>query len=134
VGAIIGNLSVASSRWKKGYFYFCGIFLWIAALTLFALTTWFWLSAAALVVYGIGQTFVGTTTITMLQTRVPQEMRGRMMSLITLLNMGVRPLGDFPAGALISSIGAPATVLISVSVFGAYALFLLTKLKTISEG
>ena len=66
---------------------------------------------AALLVLGVGQAFAATTTITLLQTRVPEQMRGRVMSLNTLLMMGIRPVGDFPAGALISVIGAPVTVL-----------------------
>lgn len=47
------------------------------------------------------------------------------MSLNTLLIMGVRPLGDFPAGALIGLIGGPLTVIISAVIVGGYALFLL---------
>jgi hypothetical protein len=47
-------------------------------------------------------------------------MRGRVMSLNTLLIMGIRPLGDFPAGALIAGIGAPGTLLLSVSLVGIY--------------
>jgi hypothetical protein len=39
-------------------------------------------------------------------------MRGRVMSLNTLLIMGVRPLGDFPVGALIQFIGGPDTILL----------------------
>ena len=60
-------------------------------------------------------------TVTLLQTRVPEEMRGRVMSLNTLLIMGIRPLGDFPAGALISAVGAPETVLLSACLVGAYS-------------
>lgn len=47
-------------------------------------------------------------------------MRGRVMSLNTLLVMEVRPLGDFPAGALISAIGAPAAVLLRAALVGIY--------------
>jgi hypothetical protein len=58
---------------------------------------------------------------------VPEQMRGRVMSLNTLLIMGVRSLGD-PAGALISAIGAPETVLLSAGLVGAYgALLFLTQ-------
>jgi len=51
----------------------------------------------ALLVFGFGQTLAGTTTTMLLQTRAPQQMRGRLMSVNTLLIMGIRPLGDFPA-------------------------------------
>ena len=101
-----------------------GVFIWVTALTGFALSGRFWISMTALLVYGIGQTLAGTTTITLLQTRVPEQMRGRMMSLNTLIIMGVRPLGDFPAGALIAGIGAPGTVLLSASLVGIYGVAL----------
>jgi MFS family permease len=124
VGTILGALFLASrgSSPQRGPIYLAGIFIWVTALTAFALSRWFWISMAALVVFGIGQTLAGTTTITLLQTRVPEQMRGRVMSLNTLLLMGIRPLGDFPAAALIAGIGAPGTVLLSASVVGIYGL------------
>jgi hypothetical protein len=75
---------------------------------------------AVLLLVGVGQTVSTTTTIMILQTRVPHEMRGRVMSLNTLLLMGIRPLGDFPAGALISTIGGPVTLLLSAGMVGTY--------------
>jgi len=47
-----------------------------------------------------------------------------VMSLNTLLIMGVRPLGDFPASGLIALVGGPLTVLLCASVVGLYALYL----------
>jgi len=126
VGTILGALFLASlgSSPRRGPIYLKGIFIWVAALAGFALSGRFWISMTALLVFGIGQTLAGTTTITLLQTRVPMQMRGRVMSLNTLLIMGIRPLGDFPAGALIAGIGAPATVLLSASLVGIYGLLL----------
>ncbi len=128
LGTIIGALVLASlgSQPRTGRFYLAGIFIWVAALTGFALSSWFWISIVTLLVFGIGQSLAGTTTITLLQTRVPDHMRGRVMSLNTMLIMGIRPLGDFPAGALITAIGAPVTVLLSAALVGLYGAFLLT--------
>ena len=124
VGTILGASFLASLGIspRRGRIYLKGIFIWVAALGVFALSGQFWISMAALLVFGIGQTLAGTTTITLLQTRVPEQMRGRVMSLNTLLLMGIRPLGDFPAGALIAGIGAPGTVLLSASLVGIYGL------------
>jgi len=125
LGAIAGSLLAASMGdvRRKGMLYFAGMLLWVAALAAFAVSEWLWLSMLALAVFGMGQTLAGATTITLLQTRVAGQMRGRMMSLITLLVMGVRPLGDFPAGTLIAVIGGPGTVLLSSAAVGAYGLF-----------
>jgi MFS family permease len=123
-GTIVGALFLASqgSNPRRGPVYLAGIFIWVAALTGFAVSRHFWISMIALLVFGIGQTLAGTTTTTLLQTRAPEQMRGRLMSLNTLLIMGIRPLGDFPSGALIAGIGAPGTVLLSASLVGIYGL------------
>ncbi len=127
LGTVIGALIVASlgDFKRKGVLLLVSFLLWTAALMLFALSHVLWLSFIALFIFGVAQNGVGATTITLMQTRVPPQMRGRVMSLNTLFIMGVRPLGDFPAGALIGLIGGPLTVLISAGIVGGYTLFLL---------
>jgi MFS family permease len=126
VGTVLGSLYLASraDRPKQGGIYLRGILIWVVALTMFAVSRSFWISMGALLVFGAGQALAATRTITLLQTRVPEQMRGRVMSLNTLLMMGVRPLGDFPAGALISAIGAPGTLLLSAGLVGVYGVVL----------
>jgi MFS family permease len=126
LGTIIGALAVASlgDFAHKGALLLTSLLLWTVALITFALSHVFWLSLAALFLFGIAQNGVGATTITLLQTRVPPQMRGRVMSLNTLLIMGVRPLGDFPASGLIALMGGPATVLLCASLVGIYSLYL----------
>ena len=129
-GTIAGALTLASLPGDagKGRLYFTGVFLWVSALAIFAVSRSFWISMLALLLFGAGQNFAGTTSITLLQTRVARHQRGRAMSFNTLLVMGLRPLGDFPAGTLIAFIGASETVLLSAGVVAAYLSFLwLTK-------
>lgn len=135
LGTIVGALTVASlgNFRRKGLLLLFSLLLWTAALLLFALSRTYWLSLLTLFVFGIAQNGVGATTITLLQTRVPPQMRGRVMSLNTLLIMGVRPLGDFPASGLIALIGGPLTVLTCASVVGIYSLFLLLARPAIRE-
>ena len=127
LGTILGALGVASlgEVKRKGLLLLISFLIWTASLLTFALSQVFWLSLLALLFFGIAQNGVGATTITLLQTRVPAQMRGRVMSLNTLLIMGVRPLGDVPASGLIALIGGPLTVLICASVVGLYSLYLL---------
>ena len=70
-------------------------------------------------ILGAAQNAAGATTVTLLQTRVPPEMRGRAMSLNTLLIMCVRPLGDFPAGAVIGWLGFRPAVLLGATLVAA---------------
>lgn len=127
LGTILGALAIASlGDFKhKGWLLLASFLVWATALLMFALSHILWLSMLALLLFGIAQNGVGATTITLMQTRVPPQMRGRVMSLNTLFIMGVRPLGDFPAGALIGLIGGPLTVVISAGIVGGYTLFLL---------
>ncbi|HLI90444.1 MAG TPA: MFS transporter [Ktedonobacteraceae bacterium] len=126
-GTVIGALIIASlGDFKyKGPLLMVSFLLWAGALFLFAVSRLFWLSLFALFLFGMAQNGIGATTITLMQTRVPPQMRGRVMSLNTLLIMGLRPLGDFPAGALITLIGAPPTVIVSASIVALYTLYLL---------
>jgi MFS family permease len=135
LGTIVGSLVVASlgDFQHKGMLLLASLLLWTASILTFALSHIFWLSLFALLLFGIAQNGVGATTMTLLQTRVPPQMRGRAMSLNTLLIMGVRPLGDFPASILISLIGGPFTVLFCGCIVGAYSLYLLAARPTIRD-
>ncbi len=127
LGTLVGALTIASlGDFKyKGALLLISFFIWTGALTLFALSHTLWLSLLALFLFGVSQNGVGATVITLAQLRVPPQMRGRVMSLNTLLIMGVRPLGDFPASGLIALIGGPFTVIISALIVGSYSLYLL---------
>jgi len=120
LGSIMGALILAPRRSaRKGYLHLMGILIWVGALARLAASSLFLLSVAALFLLGIGQSFAATTSITLLQSRVPEQMRGRVMSLSTLLVMGIRPLGISP---LISAIGASSTLFLSSAIVGVYAV------------
>lgn len=123
IGAIAGAVLLAAlpNQARKGVLFFGALGLWICALCTLALGHDVRLAFAALFVYGLSQSIVGTLTSTLLQTRVPAAQRGRVMSLNTLLMMGVRPLGDFPAGALIGAFRPSAAVLLCAGAVGLVA-------------
>ena len=120
VGTVLGALIIASlgDFSHKGRLVFASILLWAVALTGFGLTTSLYLSLLALFALGAAQNAAGATTTTLLQMRVPPEMRGRAMSLNTLLIMCVRPLGDFPVAAAMGRVGFRPTVVLSALVVG----------------
>src|SRR5947209_1062711 len=127
LGTLIGALTIASlGDFKyKGLLLLVSLFLWTSALIIFAFSRVLWLSLLALLLFGIAQNGVGATVITLAQLRVPPQMRGRVMSLNTLLIMGVRPLGDFPASGMIALVVGPLTVLVCAAIVGAYSFYLL---------
>jgi MFS family permease len=123
-GTVLGGLGLASvgNPRRKARIVLGAAVLWALALTGFAASRSFAPSLAALIVLGVSQVSVSATTITLLQTRVARSMSGRVMSLNTLLIMGVRPLGDFAAATVIGRIGAPCTAVASAVLVGAIAL------------
>jgi len=127
LGVLLGALLIASlgDFQQKGILLLLSFIIWTAAFLIFGVSKNLWLSMVMLVFLGIGQNGVGATTITLLQTRVPPNMRGRVMSLNALCIMGIRPLGDFPASGLIALIGGPFTVTICASIVGIYTLYIL---------
>jgi MFS family permease len=127
VGTVVGVLGLASlgDVKRKGVLALGALLLWAAGLALFAVSRSLELSILGLGVYAMAQNGVAATTITLLQTRVPAQMHGRVMGLNTFLIMGIRPLGDFPAGALTTAFGAPPVVLASALFVGVYGLYLL---------
>jgi predicted MFS family arabinose efflux permease len=127
VGAVCGALITASlgDFPHKGLLVFGSVVLFAAALALFGMSGSLLAAVPLLFVLGGAQNTAGATTITLLQARVPPSMRGRAMSLNTLLIMSVRPLGDFPVGAVIGRLGFRPTVLLSAAIVGVAPLALL---------
>jgi predicted MFS family arabinose efflux permease len=124
IGAVLGAVFLAtlSEALNKGALVLGAFAIWASSLAVIGYSRTIVITFAVLVLFGMSQNVIGAITSTVLQTRVTQQMRGRVMSLNTLLIMGVRPLGDFPAGALISLWGAPLTAAVSASVVGAAVL------------
>jgi MFS family permease len=52
---------------------------------------------------------------TMIQSLIPDALRGRVMAVYSMMFMGMAPFGALLAGALAHRIGAPATVMVGGS-------------------
>ncbi len=129
IGTVIGGLGLASAvnPSRKARIMLASALLWALSLALFAASRSFAPALAALLFVGFFQVGVSATMITLLQTRVPRPMVGRVMSINTLLIMGVRPLGDFFAAAMIFRFGASFTATASAALVAAMALAVATR-------
>ncbi len=116
-GTVLGALAIASlgDIPHKERLVFALIAVWTAAVAVFGLSASLRVSLPALFLLGAAQNAAGATAVTLLQTRVPPQMRGRAMSLNTLLIMCVRPMGDFPAGVVVGRFGFRPAVLLGAS-------------------
>lgn len=126
IGTIGGALLIP---WVAGFggihrIYLGAFAAYACALSIVAYTHQIGVCLGALLLLGAAQNAISTLTITLLQSRVAKAMRGRMMSLQTVLNMGVRPLGDFPLSMLIARLGGPVVAGLSAALIGAYSIYL----------
>ena len=112
VGALAAALTLASRTGVRGLgrwvAYSCGGFG--AALALFAFSRSFWLSTALLVPVGFCMMLQMASSNTLIQTMVPDHLRGRVMSVYSMMFMGMAPFGALMGGALAHRLGAPLTV------------------------
>ncbi len=129
IGTITGGLIIASLRDSRhrGRVLLASIALWVVSLVFFGFARSLWPAMLALLVYGVALNGTQSSAIALMQSRVEDHLRGRIMSINTLLMMGFRPLGDFPAGALAGVMGAPGVVLLGAGVVGVFGLFLGTR-------
>jgi MFS family permease len=113
VGAVLGALQFATrteykglARWIATTCTACGI-----ALIVIAAARTFWLCAAVLFVVGFAATSQMAATNTIIQQRVPDEMRSRLMAVYATMFMGVQPIGALIAGGVAKHLGASYTLL-----------------------
>ena len=126
VGALLGALTLATRSGVRGLgrwvAFSCGGFG--ISLVLFSLSRNFWLSAMLLLPVGFCMMLQMSSSNTLIQAMVPDELRGRVMALYTMMFMGMAPFGSLFAGALAHRLGAPLTVSIgAVACIGAATLF-----------
>jgi MFS family permease len=71
-----------------------------------------WLPLSLLAVVGIGWGFMvfANSSNALLQSQVPDELRGRVMSIFMLAFFGLMPVGSLLAGVAAARFGEPATV------------------------
>jgi MFS family permease len=114
LGALFGALHFAARTQYKGLARWIGITCTTCAICLliFSFAASFWLCALVLVVVGFAATSQMASTNTIIQQRVPDEMRSRLMAVYATMFMGVQPIGALLAGGVAKHIGGPHTLLV----------------------
>lgn len=108
LGALGGAMLLAliGNRLRQGLAMVVSAFLFGASLVMFSLSTWYPLSLVLLALTGTFNTIQANLENILLQTTVPEEMRGRMIG-AHVFTWGFMPVGNLQAGALASVAGAP---------------------------
>jgi len=111
-GALAGGitLSVLAGRVRRGRLVLGSCLAFSLLVGAFALSRSFPLSLLLLAAAGFCVILNNATVNALLQSLVPDHLRGRVMSVYVFMFLGMMPLGSLQAGALARWIGAPAAV------------------------
>jgi len=114
IGAMLAALGLAAfgPRVRKG-----ALLVWTGpafgvTLTAFALCPWFGLALLILPLCGGAMILNTAVTNTLLQSLVPDGLRGRVMGFYTFMFIGMAPFGALQAGFVAEHLGAPTAVVI----------------------
>ena len=112
VGALAGALTVASAghMLPTRTMALGGVWIFSITLTLFAFNKNLYIGVVLLAIVAFGIVLYFSTSNTVLQSIVPDEMRGRVMGIWTLIFGGMIPLGSLQAGVMADVLGTPATM------------------------
>jgi predicted MFS family arabinose efflux permease len=135
IGALAGSLIVASlSRPRdKVLLLTYGAFLFPIANLLFCASRSLALSMLALALSGLGFVAQNTTVNTLIQSAVPDELRGRVMSVFRLMFFGSTPFAALMAGSLGQAVGVRAAVAIGSAITLCCALYVFTRVPSLRE-
>jgi MFS family permease len=114
VGALSGALWVASygRRFSRGRLMLFSSLLPGVLVVLLALTRQISLSLLILTALGLVLIINGAMTNTILQTLAPERLRGRVVSVYTLVAVGLAPVGALEAGFVASRFGVPVALIV----------------------
>jgi MFS family permease len=113
LGAVIAAVSLARRPSVRGLAKWIGLSAIAAGLgaSAFCFSRSIPLSAVLMAIAGFGMFMTAASCNTIVQSVVPEDKRGRVMSYYTMFFIGSLPLGHLAAGALAERIGAPLTFL-----------------------
>jgi len=112
LGALTGGLALAAAggRFRRGRLMAAGALACCAAIFGFASSRSFPLSLALLAAVGFSMALTTASANALLQSVVPDHLRGRVMSVYVFMFVGTAPLGALQAGAVSKWLGAPVAL------------------------
>jgi MFS family permease len=126
IGALAGALLLASRKTLSGLGRLVPVSAAAFAVSLLALciSRIVWLSAAIMVVVGFSMMLTMGASNTLIQSMSPDRLRGRVMSVYSMMFMGMTPAGSLIAGAAAERVGAPISVAVGgIACLAAAAIF-----------
>lgn len=115
VGSLIAAVQLSLRREVRGLGRLIAIapIIYGLGMIAFSVSHTLWLSALLLAIIGFASLLQTASSNTVIQTLVPDEMRGRVMSIYIMSFLGMVSFGNLFQGILVSFVGAPATVVVN---------------------
>ena len=131
IGALVGALGVATfgHSFAPRNMALGGVWIFAIAVAALSLTSNFYVSLVLLFVSGIGMLLFFSTSNTVLQTIVPDNMRGRVMGVWSLVFGAMIPIGSLEAGAMAHWFGTQYSLAFGAIVCAIAALVALIAIK-----
>lgn len=126
-GALAGGITLAATadRIHRGKLLMVAMPAFSLLLVVFALSRSFPLSLALLALAGFAMILNNATVNALLQSLVPDALRGRVMSVYVFMFLGMAPLGSLQAGAMAAWLGAPAALALGAGLLFVISLLVL---------
>jgi len=118
VGAVLGTLNLARRSGARGLSRVIAIssLSMAVCLTVYALSPSYYVTLAVMPFIGMSIMRLNAGSQTLVQARVDDDVRGRVMGLYTMMFLGMFPVGSLAAGSLAARLGArPATAVFSAA-------------------
>ena len=112
VGSLVASISIAFGRSNRVMLIGVGATVMGIAELVLAASGSMALSLVAMLLTGLGAISMAATANTTIQLTVPDELRGRVMSVYTTVIAGSTPIGGLVAGALASRLGVAEAIAI----------------------
>jgi MFS family permease len=134
VGALIGGLMLAAMGGfiSRERFFTWGSFAFPILLFIYGFLRWLPISLLCLAGVGWGFMVMVNSSNVLVQAQVPDQLRGRVMSIFTLSFFGLMPFGAFIAGRLAEQFGEPATVIAGAVILFCVALWIRLRVPEVS--
>ena len=125
LGGIIGALIAGSLRSvvRPGLIIIAMGVSFGVTLAGFAYSPWYWLTLLMMMLAVMSHEIFGVTAVSIIQRRVDDQYRGRVMGLWTMQFSVLHSLGNLQIGLLAVVLGAPAALAIAAAVVAAFAIF-----------
>ena len=130
-GALVAGFALEASGWLQPRLMtpFILVMIWCCALGSFALTTSYPLAVALMFTAGFVELGFNSMNQTLVQIHAPAEIRGRVLGLFSMAQVGLRAFAGISVGVIGSGIGVHHSLLLAVSILFVITLSLFVMIR-----